>query len=176
MKKKISLTEQLLYLSIIIVSIIVISLGIILPKTLLPIYEENLYNYLKQPLNYIENIDDISNKINSEIAFIYTERNNETITISENLKTIIDLDNLNTIIEKATDKYGKIKIKNKTYYYYSITNTINKRIAITNDKYISEMKKNIFTMIVLIVGVTFALVSIIVIAWSNKLVNRIKKN
>ena len=54
MKQKRSLTEQLLYLSIIIISIVVISLGIILPKTLLPIYEENLYNYLKQPLSYIE--------------------------------------------------------------------------------------------------------------------------
>ena len=57
MKQKRSLTEQLLYLSIIIISIVVISLGIILPKTLLPIYEENLYNYLKQPLSYIEDLD-----------------------------------------------------------------------------------------------------------------------
>ena len=85
MKNKFSLTEQLLYVCILIVSIIVISLGIILPKTLLPIYEENLYNYLKQPFNFLENIDNISNKTNSEVAFIYINDNIDTITISENL-------------------------------------------------------------------------------------------
>ena len=175
MKTKISLTEQLLYLTIIIVSIIVISLGIILPKTLLPIYEENLYNYLKQPLTYIENINDITNKINTEIAFIYTNKNSNTINISENLETILDLDNLDTVINKITDKYGKIRIKNKTYYYYNISSTSEKRIALTDDKYITDMKKNIFSIILLIVGVTFGLVSLIIITWSNKLVNRIKK-
>ena len=41
MKTKRSLAEQLLYIYVIVISIIVISLGIILPKTLLPIYEEN---------------------------------------------------------------------------------------------------------------------------------------
>jgi len=175
MKNRFSLTEQLLYICILIVSIIVISLGIILPKTLLPIYEENLYNYLKQPLNFLENINDISNKINSEIAFIYVNDNTETVTITENLQTILNIENLDSIIEKVNNKYGKIKYNKKTYYYYSVNNTNEKRIAITDDKYILEMKKNIFSIILLIVGITFAIVSIIIIAWSNKLVNRIKK-
>ena len=65
MKNKRSLAEQLLYIYVIVISIIIISLGIILPNTLLPIYEENIYNYLKQPLEFIsDNIT--SNKINSE--------------------------------------------------------------------------------------------------------------
>ena len=74
MKNKFSLTEQLLYICILIVSIIVISLGIILPKTLLPIYEENIYNKLKQPLIFVDNEEDINKEeINSEtdIAYIY---------------------------------------------------------------------------------------------------------
>jgi len=175
MKNRFSLTEQLLYICILIVSIIVISLGIILPKTLLPIYEESLYNYLKQPLNFLENIDDISNKINSEVAFIYLNNNTETITVTENLHTIINIDNLNSIIEKINNKYGKLKYNKKTYYYYSVGNSNEKRIAITDDKYILDMKKNIFSIILIIVGITFAIVSIIIIAWSNKLVNRIKK-
>ena len=37
------------------------------------------------------------------------------------------------------------------------------------------MKKNIFSIILLIVGITFALVSLIILAWSNKLVSRIKR-
>ena len=175
MKNKFSLTEQLLYVCILIVSIIVISLGIILPKTLLPIYEENLYNYLKQPFNFLENIDNISNKTNSEVAFIYINDNIDTITISENLETILKIDNLEDIINKFTDKYGKIKYHNKTYYYYSVSSSNEKKIAITDDKYITDMKKNIFSIILLIVGITFAIVSIIVITWSNKLVSRIKK-
>ena len=175
MKSKFSLTEELLYICILIVSIIVISLGIILPKTLLPIYEENLYNYLKQPLNFLENIENISNKINSEVAFIYINDPSDTITISENLQTILKVDNLEKIINKFNNKYGKIKHNAKTYYYYSVSSAQEKKIAITDDKYIIDMKKNIFSIILLIVGITFAIVSIIIITWSNKLVNRIKK-
>ena len=59
MKTKRSLAEQLLYIYVIVISIIIISLGIILPKTLLPIYEENIYNYLKQPLFFVG--DNINN-------------------------------------------------------------------------------------------------------------------
>lgn len=175
MKNKTSLTEQLLYLSIIIISIVVVSLGIILPKTLLPIYEENLYNYLKQPLDYIEDIDDVSSKINSQVGFIYVKNNSNNITISENLSSIIDLEKITDVIKSIDGDYGKFKIKNKTYYYYSITNNNDKRIALTDNKYILDMKKNIFSIILLIVGITFALVSIIVILWSNNLVSRIKK-
>lgn len=175
MKNKFSLTEQLLYICILIVSILVISLGIILPKTLLPIYEENLYNYLKQPLDYIENVETINNKINTEIAFIYINDNIDTISISKNLNTLLDINNLDKIVKKIDNKYGKIKYNTKTYYYYLVSNSHEKKIAITNDEYIKEMKKNIFSIILLIVGITFAIVSIIILAWSNKLVNRIKK-
>jgi len=175
MKNKFTLTEQLLYICIIIVTIIVISLGLILPKTLLPIYEENLYNYLKQPLNILDNIENIGSKINSEIAFIYLNDKTDTVTITENLPTIVNINKLDNIIEKIDNKYGKFKQSGKTYYYYTVSSSNGKRIAITNDNYIQEMKKNIFSIILLIVGITFAIVSIIIIAWSNKLVNRIKR-
>ncbi len=175
MKNKFSLTEQLLYIFILIVSIIVISLGIILPKTLLPIYEENLYNYLKEPLNFLESAYDISDKLNSEVAFIYINDSTENITISENLKSIIKLENLNTIISKIKNDYGKIKFNQFTYYYYKVDTQNGIKIAITNDKYILDMKRNIFLVILIIVGITFAIVSLIILAWSKKLVNRIKK-
>ena len=44
---KSKLSHQLLSTIIIAFSIILISVGIILPNTMLPIYEKNLYNYLK---------------------------------------------------------------------------------------------------------------------------------
>ena len=50
--KKISLTQQLLYICILIVGIIFIALGIILPKELLPIYEENIYNKLTKGVKH----------------------------------------------------------------------------------------------------------------------------
>ena len=136
MKNKFSLTEQLLYICILIVSIIVISLGLILPKTLIPIYEENLYNYLKQPLNILDNIENISSKINSEVAFIYLNENTDTVTITENLQTIVNINKLDNIIEKIDSKYGKFKQTGKTYYYYTVSSSNGKRIAITNDNYI----------------------------------------
>ena len=113
MKNKFSLTEQLLYICILIIGIIVISLGIILPKTLLPIYEENLYNYLKQPLTFLDSPD--NNKINSEVAYIYTNDTYNTITISENINEILDINNIEKLLNKFTEKYGKIKYNKKTY-------------------------------------------------------------
>ena len=50
-----NLTEQLFVICIIIVSIMVISLGLILPNMLLPIYENNVYNYLRGPLSFVLN-------------------------------------------------------------------------------------------------------------------------
>ena len=75
--KKPTLTEQLLLICVSIIFIVIISLGIVLPRTLLPVYEENLYNYLNQSLSLLEKVD--NNKINSEIAYtrakeIYQER------------------------------------------------------------------------------------------------------
>ena len=52
--KKLTLTEQFLFICIAIIVIVIISLGMVLPRTLLPVYEENLYNYLNQSLNLLE--------------------------------------------------------------------------------------------------------------------------
>ena len=77
--KEISLTNQLISICILIVLIICIALGIILPKELLPIYEENIYNKLKQPLILVNNSEDINKEdINNEtdIAYIYIINDN----------------------------------------------------------------------------------------------------
>lgn len=54
--RKPNLTEQLLFICIVIVVIMIISLGIILPRNLLPIYEDNLYNYLGESLNILDSL------------------------------------------------------------------------------------------------------------------------
>ena len=172
--KKLSLTKQLIYICILIVGIIFIALGIILPNKLLPIYEENIYNKLKQPLTFIRTSDDIDNITNDEdtdIAYIYQTQ--DLIFVSHNINDVIkDFDT--SIIKYTTNKYGKIIYKNKLYYYYRISNSKNESIiSITNDKYVNDLEKDTFHTILLITGLSFTLCSLILIVWSNNLVNDI---
>ena len=172
--KSISLTKQLLYLILLIVGIIFIALGIILPKELLPIYEENIYNKLKEPLYFINNTEDIYNengRINADIAYIYNINNN--IYTSYNIEDIIPkYDNI--ILNYIIDQYGKIIYKGKLYYYYRRPIDNNKYIiSLTNDKYINKMQKDILYTILIVTGLSFTLSSMILILWSNNLVNNI---
>ena len=69
---KSNLREQLFVVWMIILGIMVVSLGIILPNKLIPIYETNVYNYLRQPLSFLHNEDDINeNTVNTEVAYLY---------------------------------------------------------------------------------------------------------
>ena len=171
--KKLSLTKQLLYICILIIGIIFITLGIILPNELLPIYEENIYNKLKQPLSFIRTSDDVSNNNNdTDIAYIY--QNSEVILVSKNIDDVVK--NFDTdIINYTTHNYGKIVYKNRLYYYYnSSNNQSGSIISITNDKYINNQRKDTLYTIFLITGLSFTLYSLIIIVWSNSLVNDIK--
>ena len=171
--KKLSLTKQLLYICILIIWIIFIALGIILPNELLPIYEENIYNKLKQPLSFIRTSDDVSNNNNdTDIAYIY--QNSEVILVSKNIDDVVK--NFDTdIINYTTHNYGKIVYKNRLYYYYnSSNNQSGSIISITNDKYINNQRKDTLYTIFLITGLSFTLCSLIIIVWSNSLVNDIK--
>lgn len=172
-----NLTEQLFVICIIIVSIMVISLGLILPNMLLPIYENNVYNYLRGPLSFVLNEEDIvNNNINSEIAYIYISANN-MISISDNLIDIINIKDVNKLISKLdlTTESGKLLYKRNTYYYVtSISNNVI-RVAITDDTYVMKMKRSILVIIFEVVGLSFILVSFFIFAWSNNLVNRIRK-
>lgn len=169
--RKPNLTEQLLFICIIIIIIIVISLGIILPRNLLPIYEENLYNYLRESLNILDNPDD--NKIDSEVAYIYV--NGENTFISNNLNKVVGEDTTKIILSKIDNNEGKFIYNKKVYYYSMITSNNIKKIAITGSSYINDMRISIFKIILLVVGITFIIVSLLILIWSNNLVNRIKK-
>ena len=172
-----NLTEQLFIVCIIILGIMIVSLGIILPNMLVPIYETNVYNYLRQPLSFVQNEEDITgNKINTEVAYIYISANN-MVSISDNLNDIVDINDIDKLLSKLdlTTENGKFNYKRNTYYYVtSISNNII-RVAITNDTYISKTKQSILVIIFEVVGLSFILVSLFILTWSNNLVNRIKK-
>lgn len=169
--RKPNLTEQLLFICIVIVVIMIISLGIILPRNLLPIYEDNLYNYLGESLNILDSPE--NSKINSEVAYIYV--NNENIYISNNLNKVLGLDSPKKILSKINKEEGKFLYNKKVYYYSTITSNNTKKIALTGSSYINDMRISIFKIILLVVGITFIIVSMVILIWSNNLVNRIKK-
>lgn len=169
--RKPNLTEQLLFICIVIVVIMIISLGIILPRNLLPIYEDNLYNYLGESLNILDSPE--NSKINSEVAYIYV--NNENIYISNNLNKVLGLDSPKKILSKINKEEGKFLYNKKVYYYSTITSNNTKKIALTGSSYINDMRISIFKIILLVVGITFIIVSMVILIWSNSLVNRIKK-
>ena len=175
--RKATLAEQLFVICIIIVSIMIISLGIILPNMLIPVYETNVYNYLRQPLSFLQTEDDINEtSINSEVAYIYISQS-DTVNTSDNLIDVIDIENLNKLFAKLdlTKDNGKFKYKRHEYYYVTEVFNNRMRIAITNDSYIEKMKKSILLIIFKVVGITLIIISAFVVIWSNHLVNRIKK-
>ncbi len=171
--KKFSLTKQLLYIIILIVGIIFIALGIILPKELLPIYEENIYNKLKEPLYFINKSDDIyyERNNNADIAYIYSIQNN--IYVSNNINKVIkNYDNI--ILNYIKEDHGKFIYKNNIYYYNKRIMDNNKYIiSLTNDLYINKMKKDILYTILIVTGLSFTMSSLLLIIWSNNLVNSI---
>ena len=172
--KEVPLTNQLIFICILIVGIISITLGIILPKELLPIYEENIYNKLKQPLIFVNNSDDINKEdIDNETDIAYIYIINDNILTSYNINNVITNYNHN-ILKYITKDKGKIIYKNKIYYYYNHHISKNElKISITNDKYINEIRKKILNTILIITGVSFTICSLILIIWSNNLVNNI---
>lgn len=168
------LRDQIFILLIVIITIIIISLGYILPRTLLPIYEKNIYYYLKQPLNLVENDINSSVALDTEVAYLYVE--NDTIVASENFDDIIEIDNLYEFISRLSmNDYGKFQSGKKTYYYNTSKTARSLKIAITDDSYIVSMRKNILEAILLVVGVTYIIVAILLILWSNNLIKKIRK-
>ena len=169
--KKPTLAEQLLLICALIIIIVIISLGIILPKALLPIYEQNLYNYLDSSLELLEKPDNTT--IDIDIAYIFVDEDN--ILVSSNLKKIIKTDDTSKIIENIKSNRGNFNYKNRIYYYSTDKKDNIKKIAITGSGYINSMKADVLRIILIEVGITFVIVSLVVIIWSNSLVNRIKK-
>ena len=73
MSLKHNLYRQLLTIVIIVFAIIFISVAIVLPKSLVPIYEKAIFSYLKNPLDVVRN-DFNNQKIDSLVAYIYVNK------------------------------------------------------------------------------------------------------
>jgi len=93
--------------------IVIISLGVALPRVITPVAEANLYNYLSEPLKFINNNVD-QTLINTEIAYISISQ--QEISSSDNLNDIINYKSLDKLISKMPDEKGNFTYNNQKYY------------------------------------------------------------
>ncbi len=166
-----NLFRQLISIGIIMFGIIFISLGILLPKVLIPIYEKTIYNYLKQPLDIINNKIDY-NEIVSDIAYLFVYPDNN-IYISDNLEEIIPTSPIQ-VLEKIDKDFGKFKYLGKNYYYYTSDSDNAKKIALTDSTYINLLKREVLYTIFPILVITFLFIITLVIIWARTLVLKIQ--
>lgn len=171
-KQRETLSKQLLQLSVIIFTIVLISLGLILPNALLPIYENNIYQYLKQPLELID-YGISESKLGSDVVYLYITLDGEIIA-SDNFTKIITRATPERIARHINEEYGKMNYLGKTYYYNTSYNNYVKKISITNDSYIKQMKQDILWKILPVILITFILVVGLILLWSRKLVKKIE--
>ena len=172
MNNTFKLSKQLMWLITLSFVIIIISLGVALPRVITPVAEANLYNYLSEPLKFIDNEVD-QTLIDTEIAYISIQK--DVISSSDNLDDVIKYKELDKLIKEMPEEKGKFTYKNQQYYYYKIINKNTIRIAITNDSYIKNMKAKTLTAIFPIVLITYALVAFLLLIWSTLVVNKIEK-
>ena len=173
MKKKLKydLNRQLISIGILMCGIIFIALGILLPKVLTPIYENNIYQYLKQPLELIDyEIGD--DEIGSDVAYLYITSQKEVIS-SENFSKVINVEPTE-ILSKIDNDFGKFQYKGKTYYYNTSYNKFVTKISLTDDSYITDMRKDILYTIFPILLITLLIISGLLLLWSRKLVKKIE--
>lgn len=171
-KQKNSLVKQLIIIVLLVFSIVFILLGIVLPKTLIPLAEDNIYRYLSEPLKFIRSDFDSALE-SSEVAYLYIFDNQ--IAVSDNLDDLIDTKSPVILLKYFTNNYGKFTYKHKTYYYYKIQSDDNIKIALTNDSYILETKADILKQILPIVLGTILIVSIVLLVWSYTIIYKIEK-
>ncbi len=172
MKNRISLSNQLTLISFIVFIILVVSITIFLPNAMSPYLEEVVYNFLDQPLKYI-NSNNISEKHFSEnIAYIQVD-NSGNIIVSSNIDDIVTNADYEDILNNIDNKNGTFKINNKQYYYVRNINIDNIKITITNDKFVNKIKSRLFVSLLPVIIITFLLILISLLIWCNFVVRKI---
>ena len=171
--QKQTLSKQLIIIIFLVFSIAFICLGVVLPKTLIPLAENNVYRYLSEPLKFMQSNFD-KDLPSSEIAYLYII--DQKIVTSDNLTEVMGFDNpLFTIKKIKNNTYGKFIYKHNTYYYYTIKTEQVTKIALTNDTYINKTKADILAAILPIVLGTLLIVGLILVIWSSIIIYKIDK-
>ncbi len=172
MKNKISLSNQLVLISLGVFLILTLSLTIFLPRALLPYFEETVYNFLNQPLKYFSN--NISSEyFNDNIVYIEISNNNKML-ISNNAEKVLKTDDFKSVLSLINYEHGTFKIKNNKFYYVATVNNQNiTKVTITDEKLINNMKNRLFVAILPVIIMTFLVILIALLIWCNFLVHKI---
>ena len=170
--KDFNLSKQLLWIVIVIFSVIVLALGYLLPSVLVPVYENNIYNILKQPLDLMNDSDFNNYEFDSDIAYLYVT-NDGNIIQSTNLFKVIKISS-KQILSKIDSTHGKFSYLGKTYYYTSEIDNYVTKIAITNDNYKIKIKEEINNTIFPVLIFTLLIIIGLVLLWSQLLIKRVE--
>lgn len=166
---KLSLYKQMLAIIALIVAIIFITLLLILPKNLLPIYEEKVYQHLRQSLIISRN--DITSATDSEIGYIYRQDN--LTYVSNNIHDIITLDT-NSILDKTNNHYGKFIHDGKSYYYATYKESNYFKVALTSNNYVNEIRKDVLKVLLPILVVIAVVIVAIIYWWNDRVISKIE--
>ena len=170
-KRTINLSNQLVTITTLSLIIMIVTISKIIPKSLEPFFEQITYSYLEQPIGMIEK-ENTPNK-NDSVAYIIETENNSYITT--NYKEILKIDDYKNILEYINDSRGKFTYKNNEYYYIRKIDNSNKIIAVTTDKYIRMLRKELLKIIIPIIILIYTIILILLLLWSNFIVSRLKK-
>lgn len=166
------LSHQLLILIVGVFIVFVLFLDLVLPQVIVPSAEQNIYNYLREPLEFVGSDID-KNLVTTEIAYLYEIGN--TVAYSNNIHDIVKFKNVNDIRKYFTNNYGKFTYKNKIYYYYTLHNDNVTKIALTNDTYIEKTKHDILNAVLPVVIMAFLIIAFILIFFCSIIVRKIEK-
>ena len=92
---------------------------------------------------------------------------------SENFSKIINV-NPTEILSQINSDYGKFQYRGQTYYYNTSYNKFVTKISLTDDSYITDMRKDILYTIFPILLITLLMISGLLLLWSRKLVKKIE--
>lgn len=165
------LGRQLILILVIIFDIVLVTVGIILPKSLTPVYESSIYNALKNPLDII-NSDLEGSNVSNEIAYLYMV--DGKIYTSNNYTKIVNIDK-NELLNMLNKEYGSFEFNDKTYYYYLSKDENATKVAIANENYLSKIHGNLMVTVISLFLIAFLLIALIVFVWSNVVVRKIEK-
>ncbi len=166
-----SLSKQLVCVTLVALVICLIIMGIILPRVLKPFYELSIYSHLSQPAKYI---GPGTSKMGEDIAFIIITKSGAVYT-SDNLSEMIPNLKYNQIIDRATDTRGKFEYNEEEYYYLWGEKNGAKNLILADSSSVRTQARSLLGIIVPTMFATIAITVILLFTWSQYVLNKIKK-
>jgi len=166
-----SLSRQLVCVTLVALAICLIIMGVILPRFLKPFYELSIYAHLKQPSKYIE---PGSGKMGDDIAFIIITKSGAIYT-SDNLNNLVPNLNYKQILNLAAESKGKFEHNENTYYYLWGERNGAKNLILMDNSSIKSQEKSLLGIILPTMIATIAITVFLLVAWSQYILNKIKK-